>query len=83
MVKYKEGYLTKRALTAEIKEVVAKEHNLDSADIIVNWMSSWKISKFPSGLIQKAGKIKLHAIGFKATIFFVYQTKNKRWHMMG
>lgn len=82
MAKYKNGYLTRVALTTEIKRVIAKTHKLKYSDIIVNWLSSWKITKYPTGLIMKLGKIRLRAIGYKTQDYFVYQTKNNKWHMI-
>ena len=75
------GYLSKHKITNEIKEVVAKTHNLNKSDIMVNWLSSWRLVKFPTGLIQKAGKIRLRTSGFRTRDFFVYQTKNQKWSM--
>ena len=77
----KNGYLTKAALTKQIREIVSKEHNLSLDEVLVNWLTDWKITKYPSGLIQKGGKIRLRAPGFKTKQFFVYQEANKKWTM--
>lgn len=78
---YKNGYLTKSAITTQIRRVVAKDHNLKYSDILVNWLSLWKIAKYPTGLISKSGKIRLRAVGYKTQDYFVFQEKNKRWYM--
>jgi len=78
---WKNGYLMKRALTAEIHKVVAKTHNLDTTDILVNWLSQWREVTYPTGLVAKAGKIKLHCIGFNPQTFIVSQIKNQKWNM--
>ncbi len=78
---WKNGYMTKSALTWEIKQVVAKKYDLDPADIIVNWISNWKLAKYPTGLIAKAGKIKLHAPGFNPEQFIVHQNPNEKWYL--
>ncbi|MEK0336597.1 MAG: hypothetical protein QQN41_04085 [Nitrosopumilus sp.] len=81
MLNRKNGYLTKRALTLEIKKVVSEKHNLNPSSFIVNWMSRWQLVKYPTGLIAKAGKIKIHAQGFNPRIFIVHQNVNQKWYM--
>ena len=78
---YRNGYLTRKALTSEIKIVVAKEHNLKPEDVKVDWLVKWQVVKFPSGLVGKTGKIFISAKGFKSKTFCVYQDKNKKWYM--
>lgn len=81
MTAYRNGYLTRKALTSEIKIVVAKEHGFKPEDIEIHWLVKWQVVKFPTGLISKTGKILLSAPGFKSTGFCVYQEKNKKWYM--
>jgi len=81
MSKYKNGYLTKASLTSEIKKVIAKKHGLKISDILINWMSRWELVTYPTGLIAKAAKIKVHAEGFKSQIFIVEQIANQKWYM--
>ena len=81
MTKYKNGYLTRNSLASEIKKVVAKKHNLNPANIIINWMTRWRKTKYPSGLIAKVAKIKLHADGFEPRIFIVDQIAYQKWTM--
>jgi hypothetical protein len=78
---YKNGYLTRKALTSEIKIVVAKEHGLKPEDIKIDWLMKWRVVKFPTDLISKTGKILVSAPGFRSTGFCVYQEKNKKWYM--
>lgn len=78
---WKDGYMTKNAVTTEIKKVVAKSHGLNRLDVIVNWCSQWKEVRYPTGLIAKAGKIVLRAPGFATRTFWVSQERNQRWSM--
>ena len=78
---WKNGYYTKAALTWEIKQVIAKKHNLDPSDIIVNWICGWKLTKYPTGLIAKVGMIKLWASKFRSKTFIVHQNANEKWYM--
>ena len=78
---WKDGYIKRIPLTREIQEVVAKAHNLEPSEILVNWIQKWITVKFPTGLIQKTGQIMLRAPGFKPRKYCIYQTKNERWSM--
>jgi len=78
---YKNGYLTKTALTTQIKRVVAKTHKIKYSDVLINWLSEWREYKFPTGLIQKYGKIRMRSVGFKAQDYIVTQKKNDKWYM--
>lgn len=78
---WKKGYMTKVALTTQIRKVVGKAHKIDPGDILVNWLSKWQLTKFPTGLVQKTGKIRLRAPGFTTRTFFIFQSKDTHWEM--
>lgn len=81
MLKYKNGYLTRNCITKEICQIVAKKHSLKPEDIFINWISRWVLVKYPTGLIAKAGKVKLWAVGFRPKTFFVHQNQYQKWYM--
>ena len=82
MTGWKNGYMTKSHLTSCIKKVVSKTHGLKVSDIKIKWVSSWKITKYPTGLIAKSGKITMESKGFWKRSFIVTQEQNQRWSMM-
>ena len=71
------GYLTRNSLATEIRKVVAKQHKMNPGDILINWITRWQLVKYPTGLIAKAAKIKLHATGFRSQVFIVGQIAHK------
>ena len=77
MGKYKDGYLIRQAITSEVKEVIAKTHGLNKSDLLINWLTSWRKYKFPTGLVQKYAKIRIRAEGFKTRDFILTQEKHK------
>lgn len=79
--RYKNGYLTRRSLTCEIKQVVAKKENIVPSDIIVNWVCRWRRIKYPTGLVAKVGMVKLWAPNFQSKTFIVHQNANEKWYM--
>jgi len=81
MGRYKNGYLTRAALTTEIKKVVAEKHGITTKQIFIDWLCNWQLVTFPTGLVAKTGKISLQAIGFNTRTYCVFQDKNKRWYM--
>ncbi len=78
---WKDGYNTKTALTTQIRKIVGKAHNINPADIIVNWTSQWREVAYPTGLIEKAGTVVLRAAGFETRKYCVSQKKNHKWSM--
>ena len=81
MSRYKNGYLTRTAITSEIKKVIAKAHGLNSSDLLINWLTPWREYKFPTGWIEKYAKIRVRAEGFNTHDFILTQEKHKKWHM--
>lgn len=81
MSKYRDGYLTRQAITSEVKEIVAKTHELNPSDLTLNWLTPWRKYKFPTGLVEKYAKIRVRAEGFVTQDFILTQEKNKKWHM--
>ena len=78
---WKNGYLKRIPLTKRIRSIVAKTHNLNPSDIIINWVSQWREVKYPTGRIEKFGVVRLHAPGFKPRKFFIFQHKDEKWYM--
>ena len=79
---WKDGYNTKAALTTQIRKTVGKAHSINPVDIIVNWISQWRETTFPTGLIKKTGTIVLRANGFETRKYYVSQKKDHRWSMV-
>ena len=75
----KDGFLTRSELTRQMKEVVASIHHLSVHSIKVEWLSTWGKRKYPTGLVCKAGMIKLFAPSFQTVTKFVSQKRNERW----
>ncbi len=78
---WKDGYNTKTALTTQIRKIVGKAHDVNPADILVNWTSQWREVTFTTGLVEKTGTIVLRASGFETRRYYVSQKKNHRWSM--
>lgn len=75
------GYFTKRSLTQQIHDRICEKHGLSKSQVLINWLTTWKITKYPNGLVEKVGIIRLHAEGFDTRNFTVYQKAHHRWFM--
>jgi len=71
----KKGYLTKAALVKEMKEVV------NVPGLQINFDGQWRITRFPSGLIEKAAFVILTAPEYRTTKKMVTQKAHCRWSM--
>jgi hypothetical protein len=78
---WKDGYCTKAHLATEIKRIVAKTHGLSRDEILVNFVTKWRLVKYPTGLVAKVATIVLRAPGFETRRYTVDQAKGQRWSM--
>ncbi len=79
---WKDGYMTRAGLLADIKRVVKKDHpDLDGETLLVNLLTPWREVRFPTGLVCKFAKVRLRAQGFRTADRFVEQKRNEKWSM--
>lgn len=72
-------YLTRSQVTREVKQVVAKTHNLRPSQVTLTFQSPWRECHFPTGHKAKYAFVTLSAPGFKESRKILEQDPYQKW----